>query len=216
MKLVLFSDTHGCHREVVSGAENYLYVPDGDAVIHCGDFSAHGTLYDILSFNNFLGSLKHKVKVVGAGNHDVFVQSELGMAKIHMSNAKLVVHEPFMLSDKKCFFTSYLPYYNKWAFEVADDKARGKLFAQIPDDTEILFSHCPPYGILDVIDSGENIGDHELLKRVRDLKHLKYHIFGHAHASHGITDIRGVQYINCSIMDDRYDVVNQPMIVDIK
>jgi len=60
--VVLLSDTHGRHRDVD--------VPDGDLLIHAGDFTFFGNRDDAVDFNDWLGGLPHPHKVVVAGNHD--------------------------------------------------------------------------------------------------------------------------------------------------
>lgn len=46
-------------------------VPDGDLVIHAGDFTLfNGSTFDIWDFNAWLGWLPHKRKVLIPGNHD--------------------------------------------------------------------------------------------------------------------------------------------------
>ena len=55
----------------------------------------------------------------------------------------------------------------------------------IPGDTDILMTHSPPYGILDVSKQGINSGCANLMRRVREVKPL-VHVFGHIHEGHGI------------------------------
>lgn len=62
LTVVLLSDTHGRHRE--------LDVPDGDLLVHAGDFTKFGNHRHALDFNEWLGELPHPHKVVVAGNHD--------------------------------------------------------------------------------------------------------------------------------------------------
>jgi hypothetical protein len=47
LRCVVISDTHGHHRE--------LRVPDGDVLLHCGDFSNRGRLAEVRDFNEWLG-----------------------------------------------------------------------------------------------------------------------------------------------------------------
>ena len=61
--LVLISDTHELHREVD--------VPDGDILIHAGDFTIFSrSLRAIEDFNAWLGELPHRTKVCVPGNHE--------------------------------------------------------------------------------------------------------------------------------------------------
>ncbi|CAM9666537.1 unnamed protein product [Discosporangium mesarthrocarpum] len=61
LRVVCISDTHGKHNEMRHT------IPDGDILIHCGDFSTRMLERDFedatANFNSFLGSLGHKHKV---------------------------------------------------------------------------------------------------------------------------------------------------------
>lgn len=46
-------------------------IPDGDVLIHAGDFTNYGTRDQVAHFNKFLSTLSHPYKVVIAGNHDI-------------------------------------------------------------------------------------------------------------------------------------------------
>jgi 3',5'-cyclic AMP phosphodiesterase CpdA len=63
LKIVCISDTHGRQFEIPN-------IPDGDILIHAGDFSSTGTTKDIESFVNWFDSQMHPVKIFIAGNHD--------------------------------------------------------------------------------------------------------------------------------------------------
>ena len=63
MDLVIMSDTHELHREVD--------VPPGDVLIHAGDFSVFSkSLRQIEDYNDWLGELPHRWKLVIPGNHE--------------------------------------------------------------------------------------------------------------------------------------------------
>eukprot|EP00092_Neocalanus_flemingeri_P056375 GFUD01066822.1.p1 GENE.GFUD01066822.1~~GFUD01066822.1.p1 ORF type:complete len:362 (+),score=99.23 GFUD01066822.1:214-1299(+) len=69
VRLVCMSDTHGRHRE--------LQVPPGDILIHSGDFTNTGTFSEAQDFDDWLGSLPHRHKVVVPGNHDSVMDQEV-------------------------------------------------------------------------------------------------------------------------------------------
>ena len=50
----------------------------------------------------------------------------------------------------------------------------------IPEDTDIVITHGPPYGILDKIYNGQSVGCKILLNVIERVK-PKVHIFGHIH-----------------------------------
>ena len=60
-RVVCVSDTH---NQISKMTHNF---PDGDILIHAGDFSEAGHISEIKTFNKWLGSLPHKHKIVIAG-----------------------------------------------------------------------------------------------------------------------------------------------------
>lgn len=91
-------------------------------------------------------------------------------------------------------------------------------YSNIPADTDILITHSPAYGILDIDDTfGEgfiNNGSEELLDNISDLK-LKAHLFGHIHRQHGIIKKNGIIFSNGAIMNDDYSKLNKPNIINL-
>ncbi len=63
IKVVCISDTHTHYNKPD-------IIPDGDILVHSGDFSNRGMEEEIEYFNKFLGKCKHKYKIVVPGNHD--------------------------------------------------------------------------------------------------------------------------------------------------
>ena len=63
-RFVCLSDTHALHGDIP-------FVPEGDVLLHAGDFSNIGLNEDVISFNQWLGDQPHVHKVVIAGNHDI-------------------------------------------------------------------------------------------------------------------------------------------------
>jgi predicted phosphodiesterase len=73
MRLVLLSDTHQRHDDLV--------VPDGDVLVHAGDFSRRGKEAEVVRFNAWLGVQPHRAKLVVAGNHDFLFEQEPAIAR---------------------------------------------------------------------------------------------------------------------------------------
>jgi Icc-related predicted phosphoesterase len=59
------------------------------------------------------------------------------------------------------------------------------VWSKIPDDVDILITHTPPYGILDISRSGTNAGCEVLRDRLQRLPSCRLHVFGHIHEAHG-------------------------------
>lgn len=68
MRLVMISDTHGQHEE--------LDIPDGDCLIHAGDFTGYDSPEALDAFAGWLESQPHRHKVLIAGNHDRCFQQQ--------------------------------------------------------------------------------------------------------------------------------------------
>lgn len=79
MRIVCVSDTHNLHNETK--------IPDGDIFIHAGDITAIGDKDFIIDFNNWLGQLPHKHKIVIAGNHDFCFGNESFEVEKLLTNA---------------------------------------------------------------------------------------------------------------------------------
>lgn len=94
---------------------------------------------------------------------------------------------------------------------VTDRQSRN--YARIPDDTDILITHSPAYGVLD-LDDNINYGSEEILMKLSDL-HLKAHLFGHIHARHGMETINGTVFSNGAIMNSDYSNLFSPNIISI-
>ncbi len=72
MKIICISDTHNLHKD--------LKIPDGDILIHAGDMTCVGGIDEIKEFNQWLGPLPHRYKIVIAGNHDLYLESAPSIA----------------------------------------------------------------------------------------------------------------------------------------
>ena len=97
-----------------------------------------------------------------------------------------------------------------------EDCLRGKqeqLYAAIPEDTDVLVTHTPPYGILDR-DGSILYGSRVLLERVRTIR-PRLHLFGHIHNSYGTTSDGVTVFSNATIMDEGYDSLNGPNMLPI-
>jgi predicted phosphodiesterase len=81
MQLVLLSDTHGQHNKITD-------MPHGDMLVHSGDFMNSGDdLSEIISFSRWLGQEPLRHRVVSAGSHDKYFESDPGTARAPIRNA---------------------------------------------------------------------------------------------------------------------------------
>src|ERR1700726_2700515 len=85
LRLVLLSDTHELHREVE--------VPTGDILIHAGDFTMFSkSMEAVVDFNDWLGELPHRHKIVVPGNHEYFLEADPS-ERLMLDNANVLINE---------------------------------------------------------------------------------------------------------------------------
>jgi Icc-related predicted phosphoesterase len=198
--IVMISDTHDLHRDVE--------VPSGDLLIHAGDFTMDSRSAEkLIDFNDWLGDLPHPYRVVIPGNHDGFLKDPSRRSLI--SNATLLVNESIEIMGLKIWGSATTPLLGE-AFGVVSDNDRAKLYSQIPDDTDILVTHGPPYGILGQAPGSEYHGGcRQLLAAVRRVRPMM-HVFGHVHGGYGTFSTPNTLFVNAALPGKGYDLSNRP------
>jgi Icc-related predicted phosphoesterase len=209
IRIVCISDTHGQHAKV--------NVPDGDVLIHAGDFMAFGDRpKEIVDFNQWLGRQPHRHKVVIAGNHDLMFERHPGAARELLSNGIYLENSGIELLGLKVWGSPVQPEFNNWAFNVARGAAIRRYWEMIPADTDVLVTHGPPFGVLDKAHpSTKHLGCEELAKAIGEIK-PRLHVFGHIHGGHGSSASNGTQFVNASAVNEAYWPVYDPQVVEIE
>jgi predicted phosphodiesterase len=205
MRLVVISDTHLRHEFVV---------PDGDVLVHCGDATTNGSPKQLERFGAWISTLPHRHKIVIAGNHDVGLARAPTAAARHLRGVTYLCDSQAAIDGIAFYGSPWQPEYNKWAFNLPRGRELAAKWAMIPSGTDVLITHGPPFGILDVTSSGEHVGCEDLLSRVRTIR-PRVHLFGHIHRSHGAEEIGETLYVNASICGDDYRVRYDPYVIDI-
>lgn len=212
MEIVHISDTHGEHRKVE--------VPNGDILIHSGDFCAYGHhLAEVKEFDDWLGTLPHKHKIVIAGNHDHILQ-DWADAKDYITNATYLQDDYAVVEDLFIYGSPWTPQFGHWAFMLPRNELLLDFkWDDIPDCTDVLVTHGPPYGYRDkaVQDSefGGRLGCELLRKRVERVRPL-LHLFGHIHGGYGIHETDVTTFVNSAIMNEAYRPVNKPTVIKLR
>uniref|UniRef100_A0A0R3RHJ1 Metallophos domain-containing protein n=1 Tax=Elaeophora elaphi TaxID=1147741 RepID=A0A0R3RHJ1_9BILA len=218
-------------------------IPPGDILIVAGDFTMCGRPDEVEIFSNYLDQLPHTWKVVIAGNHEYtfdgrFVktnESKFGAKKLavkrtlsnkfslhEMKNAKAKLKNAIYLEDSltelfgiRIYGTPWLPQYDDMAFNLPRGQPLLDKWNEIPVGVDVLITHTPPLGHGDMLPTGEHVGCVELLNSVVKRIRPKYHVFGHIHSGYGCTTNGYTKFVNCSLIDDRSQLVNNPVIFDI-
>jgi len=211
------SDTHTFH-EMLTVPENI------DIAIFSGDCSnPQNTLqnsFEVLAFLKWFGQLPIKYKVFVAGNHDVSIERKVIFENDFIDNG--IIHlwdKEVIIEGVKVYGSPYTPSFGfGWAFNKDRSKIH-KVWEQIPEDVDIIVTHGPPKGILDLSYDRDNklemCGDLALKKRIKQLN-PKLVCFGHIHNCDNISNQGYVKladhdtiYSNGSIVTDgRFGQIN--------
>jgi Icc-related predicted phosphoesterase len=213
MKIVCISDTHSMHKSIKE-------LPQGDVLIHAGDFTGHGDPKRVEEFNSWLGEIKSSYKhiLVVPGNHELTFEHEPEISHHLITNATLLIDQEIIIDGVKFYGSPWTPFFFNWAFNIHRGHLR-RVWDKIPSDTDVLITHGPPHGILDLVPArnayngsvDQRVGCEQLRTRVLEVK-PKLHAFGHIHEGYGIVNSEeGTTYINASICDGRYKPVNKPI-----
>ncbi|CEJ82715.1 Putative Phosphoesterase [[Torrubiella] hemipterigena] len=185
--VVCISDTH-CTQPVV---------PDGDILLHAGDLTNKGSFEELQAQLNWINTLPHKYKIVIGGNHDSLLDpayvarfperlheepgtshSDLdwgGIIYLCNTSVTLTMDEGRTIS---VYGSPWTPQFGTFAFQYPP--IREVWPNTIPDDTDIVVTHGPPLGHLDL----EGKGCPQLLHEVKRVR-PKLVVFGHIHAGRG-------------------------------
>ena len=219
MRVTFISDTHNKHKQVT------LDLPGGDLLVHSGDISSMGYEHEIREFCKWFNDIKgytHKVFI--AGNHDWGFQDNVEKVKeildfytgiTYLQDSELVIK----VGDErevKIYGSPWQPWFHDWAFNLQKNgmTLAGK-WEGIPDDTDILLTHCPAFGILDTVDGRryDNLGCELLVERLGRLN-VKLHNVGHIHTGYGYVKKGDTHHFNSAVLDERYVYTQKPMTVD--
>lgn len=205
MRLVLMSDTHGRHN---------FNVPDGDVLLHAGDFCMKGDYWEALSFSKWMDKQPHQYKVAIAGNHDIIYEKKPVQAKEATFGYTYLQDSEININGIKIYGSPWQPWFYDWAFNLPRGKALQNKWKNIPKDTDILITHGPAFGQLDLTPRGELVGCEDLIETIREVNPA-IHLFGHIHHSRGIKKSGRTVFVNASICDEAYRPNNKPIVLDI-
>lgn len=224
MIITLLSDTHTKHRLVES------FLPGGDILIHAGDFMSSG--YNPTEaeafFSWFDGIKNYDTKIFIAGNHDRIMENDPSWAAGVLSGYKTI---EYLQDDGLTLYfdgpngdypednihiwgSPWQPKFRNWGFNLERGEEIAKKWSLIPQNTDILITHGPPFGKLDFVNrDGVNVGCEELMKKVSDVM-PKIHVFGHIHEGSGYQFDGTTHFFNAAVLNDRYEFRHKPVTID--
>ncbi|POM81037.1 Calcineurin-like phosphoesterase [Phytophthora palmivora] len=225
MKVVCVSDTHGLHDDA-------LAIPDGDVFVHAGDFTDTGERSEVVAFNEFLGRLPHRYKLVIAGNHESSFDRTFYPQFWHqyghcqeynpdevralLTNALYLEDQAVLIEGFVFYGTPWQPEFCNWAFNLPRGDALLQKWRHIPSDTDVLITHTPPMGHGDLV-GYQRVGCADLLREVEGRVRPKLHVFGHVHEGYGrsASPDGEITYFNASTCTHKYEPVNPPFVFEL-
>lgn len=208
-------------------------IPDGDILIHSGDATFRGDRHEVIEFAAWFRNQPHKHKVFVAGNHelsfeDIPKQAQQWLQSYDVDNGGgyITAHEAdekiIYLQDSsveitegdqtvKIYGAPWQPYFGGWAFNLHTYTGELKQkWSLIPDDTDILVTHGPPYKLRDTNTRGQHCGCRDLRQAIERIKPA-LHVCGHIHEGYGTEDFRDTVIANASVCNHKYKAVNKPL-----
>jgi Icc-related predicted phosphoesterase len=219
LKIWHISDSHSFHLD--------LKIPENiDMVIFSGDCSNPQELirseFEIRQFIDWFSSLNIKYKIFVAGNHDCALEAGyVNKQDFTLKNIIFLENESIEIEGLKIWGSPCTPTFGTgWAWNIDRDKLP-TLWATIPDNTDIIITHGPSFGDLDLahrynynptfggfIDTGEweNCGCIALKQRIINIQ-PKLVCFGHIHnngrfINAGTKIENNIIYSNGSVLTD--------------
>jgi len=226
IRFVCVSDTHARHTKFPHP------VPEGDVLLHAGDFTLNGGFSEVEHFNEWLGTLPHKHKVVIAGNHDVSFHPEYyekhwgafhkkdkqnpEVIKKSLTNCTYLEDSETTIEGIRIYGSPWQPAFGGWAFNLERGKEIREKWDLIPENVDIVITHGPPSGRLGGITFDGTDAGCEDLKEVLVARKPLVHLCGHIHEGYGVREEGGILYINASICNLKYQPFRAPVVFDIE
>lgn len=192
IRIVCISDTH-CSTPKIA---------DGDVLLHAGDLTNTGSFSELQAQLNWINSLPHTYKVVIGGNHDRLLdpayvdrfperihegpgtsRSDLSWGSIIYLNNTSTRLQFGTNRSLSIYGSPWTPEFGTFAFQYPPIRKVWK--DTIPNDIDIILTHGPPKGHLDL----QGKGCPQLLKEIRQVR-PKLVVFGHIHAARGQQALR--------------------------
>lgn len=214
------SDLHG----------SYPKLDGGDLLIVAGDLTARDEPYQHREFLSWLGRQNYSKIIFIAGNHDGYIQNNPDLYEFYLRSSPIAKGESWTkliyLQDSGCEFEGlkiwgapWTPEFCNWHFMLPrdSDELQAK-WDLIPNDTDILITHGPSYGILDTEcefpGKFDRLGCALLREAVERVK-PRLHVFGHIHGGYGQMLLKhegpNTICVNAAYMDEDYRPVNKPI-----
>ncbi|KAH3889701.1 metallophosphoesterase domain-containing protein 1-like [Dreissena polymorpha] len=232
VRIVHISDTHMRHAVYKKD------LPPGDILIHSGDFCQYSieamftrksTLMReyVSEVNSFFSDLPYSHKILVAGNHEMCAtKSDKALLEASLSSVTYLQDKSVTIEGLNIYGTPWTK--NRWysyadSFTKRQHGSLRKVWDNIPESTDVLVTHMPPFGILDLAlkkfslvrsmfsqseelcscgeqhPTRDHWGCHSLRTAVLDRIRPLVHLFGHTHECNAIVNVNGVTFSNAAM-----------------
>lgn len=155
-----------------------------------------------------------------AGNHEVCIEGHEEWYKAMFpedSKVTFLHHQFYEYNEIKIFGTPYCKEFGNWAYNESEGNLE-KLYANIPENLDILMTHDAPYGTSDICYEGwdtEHLGNAALRDAILT-KHPKYLVHGHLHSSNHSPEYLGKTIVyNTSYVNEQYNPTWNPLTIEL-
>lgn len=213
-KIMFISDLHGGYLNLDIKWDGEKSYPEADIVVCAGDMTCRGKENEVVEFLEWFKNLKYNHKLFIAGNHDFLFENYRVYAKELIPEGIIYLEDSGVEIMGINFWGSPVqPVFHNWAFNRTEEQLI-EYWKMIPENTDVLITHSPPKGIMDISKRGNvSTGSPSLFNEVLYRIKPKIHVFGHIHEGYGIEERDGIKFINASNMNMYYDLVN-PIIIE--
>lgn len=229
MRIVATSDTHyppeikRLNGMLATVWEPTIEIPDGDVFIHAGDLMRNGYPDEWPPLLEWLARLPHKHKFYVPGNHDFHLQVYPGPALQQLRQIGVTV---IGLPDNPHFASAKLPNgmsmlglpfvtnMKRWAFNINKaDLVEYMKRIWLAQEHDVIVSHVPVHGLLDLAYNGENAGS-MLYRNYLETRNPKVWICGHIHEGYGSVVHNQTRVYNVAMCNRDYKHSNPPVVID--
>jgi Icc-related predicted phosphoesterase len=179
--------------------------------------TSKGSFKQVAEFTEWFGAQKYNHLVLIPGNHDFAFEEAYGVCETEckLRNITLLHDSGAEIEGIKFWGSGITPWFYDWAFNRERGADIKKHWDLIPEDTEVLVTHGPPFGILDMTlpsyGNGQNVGCEELIAKIWKTQ-VKLHVFGHIHEGRGTKRELDKLFVNASTLDEKYRMnINEPI-----
>lgn len=197
--IVHISDTHSLYHNVL---------PDGDILVHTGDFSIGGHYKEYEMFNNWVNKFDFKHNIMVLGNHDLDYYMDHMIDPFYEAN-KMLTNVSILSGHSNIMGINF--YGQSWNYNHDWEYRCKKCMPN--DNTYIIDTKIKPDIVLT---HGPAIGIHGSKQLYQQLVKIKpsLHLSGHIHYNYGFSQHNGTYYVNgSSVSEDSSKIINKPFVI---